>query len=96
MSDYVLGGRRLGSITSALSAGASGMSGWLLLALPGAFYAFGLNQIWMVLGLIIGAYVNWTVVAGRLRRYTEAAGNALTIPDYLENRFHDRSRLREL
>ena len=70
LSDFVIGGRRLGGVVTALSAGASGMSGWLLLGLPGAFYLLGLNQIWMAIGLTIGAYVNWTVVAPRLRRFT--------------------------
>lgn len=92
LSDFVLGGRRLGGIVAALSAGASGMSGWLLLALPGAFYLLGLNQIWMVIGLSIGAYINWSVVAPRLRRFTEQANNSLTLSDYFEARFDDRSR----
>lgn len=93
LSDYILGGRRLGSGVAALSAGASDMSGWLLLGLPGALYASGMNQIWIAIGLTIGAYLNWQFVARRLRVYTEHAGNSLTIPDYLENRFHDRSKL---
>ena len=65
LSDFVLGGRRLGAVVTALSAGASGMSGWLLLALPGTFYLLGLNQLWMAIGLSIGAYINWSVVAPR-------------------------------
>ena len=93
LSDFVIGGRRLGGVVTALSAGASGMSGWLLLGLPGAFYLLGLNQIWMAIGLTIGAYVNWTVVAPRLRRFTELAGNALTLSDCFEVRFDDGSRL---
>lgn len=93
LSDYVLGGRRLSGAVVALSAGASGMSGWLLLALPGALYTFGLAQVWMAIGLSVGAYLNWTFVAARLRRYTAAVGDALTLSDYLENRFDDRSRL---
>ena len=93
LSDFVIGGRRLGGLVTALSAGASGMSGWLLLGLPGAFYALGLTQVWMVIGLTIGAYVNWTVVAGRLRRVSQRAGNALTLSAYFEHRFDDRSRL---
>lgn len=92
LSDFVLGGRRLGGVVTALSAGASGMSGWLLLALPGAFYLFGLNQIWMAIGLTVGAYLNWTIVAPRLRLFTERANNALTLSDYFEARFDDRSR----
>ena len=96
LSDYVLGGRRLGGCIAALSAGASGMSGWLLLGLPGAIFAHGLNQVWIAIGLSIGAYLNWTLVAGRLRRFSERAGNALTLSDYLEFRFDDRSRLLRL
>jgi sodium/proline symporter len=91
--DYILGGRRLGPAVAALSAGAADMSGWLLLGLPGAVYAFGFNQLWMPIGLTIGAYLNWQILAPRLRRYTALAGDSLTLPDYLENRFHDRSRL---
>jgi sodium/proline symporter len=93
LSDFVLGGRRLGAIVTALSAGASGMSGWLLLGLPGAFYLLGLNQIWIAIGLSIGAYLNWTIVAPRLRRFSERADNALTLSDYFEVRFDDESRL---
>ena len=93
LSDFVLGGRRLGGIVTALSAGASGMSGWLLLGLPGALYLLGLNQIWIAIGLSIGAYLNWTIVSPRLRRFTERADNALTLSDYFEARFDDHSRL---
>jgi sodium/proline symporter len=92
LPDYILGGRRLGPVVAALSAGASDMSGWLLLGLPGAVYAFGLNQIWIAVGLTVGAYLNWRLVAPRLRRYTEVASDALTLPGYLESRFLDRSR----
>ncbi len=93
LSDYILGGRNLGSGVTALSAGASDMSGWLLLGLPGAVYAFGLNQIWIAVGLTIGAYLNWQFVARKLRKYTEIASDAITLPDYLEYRFYDKSRL---
>jgi sodium/proline symporter len=93
LADFVLGGRRLSGIVAAISAGASGMSGWLLLGLPGAFYLFGLNQIWIAVGLSIGAYVNWTIVAPRLRRLSERADNALTLSDYFEARFDDQTRL---
>ena len=92
LSDYILGGRKLGSGVAALSAGASDMSGWLLLGLPGAVYAFGLNQIWIAVGLSIGAYLNWQFVARKLRRYTEIARDAITLPDYFEFRFYDKSR----
>lgn len=93
LSDYILGGRKLGSGVAALSAGASDMSGWLLLGLPGAVYAFGLNQIWIAIGLSIGAYLNWQFVARKLRKYTEVASDAITLPDYLEFRFYDKSRM---
>jgi sodium/proline symporter len=93
LEDFVLGGRRLGSGVAGLSAGASDMSGWLLLGLPGALYLAGLNQIWIGVGLAVGAYLNWRFVARRLRIYTEIAGNAITLPDYLENRFRDGTKL---
>ncbi len=93
LSDYVLGGRRLGPGVAALSAGASDMSGWLLLGLPGAVYAAGLGELWIGVGLVAGAFLNWVFVAGRLRRFTERAKDSLTIPDFLENRFGDTSRL---
>jgi sodium/proline symporter len=92
LSDYILGGRGLGPGVAALSAGASDMSGWLLLGLPGALYAAGMNQIWIAVGLTIGAYLNWQFVAKRLRVYTEVAQDAITIPDYLDNRFRDTSK----
>ena len=93
LKDYILGGRQLGGGVAALSAGASDMSGWLMLGLPGAIYASGLNQVWIAIGLVAGALLNWRFVARRLRRYTERAGDALTLPDYFENRFGDRSRV---
>lgn len=93
LSDYILGGRKLGSLVAALSAGASDMSGWLLLGLPGYAYVAGLEAIWIGLGLLIGIWCNWKLVAARLRRYTELAGNSLTLPDFFEQRFQDNSRL---
>jgi sodium/proline symporter len=93
LSDYILGGRGLSPAVAALSAGASDMSGWLLLGLPGAMYAGGMSNIWIAIGLSIGAYLNWQFVAKRLRKYTEKAGDAITLPDYLENRFNDTSRV---
>ncbi|MFC4323983.1 sodium/proline symporter PutP [Litchfieldia salsa] len=93
LSDYVLGGRRLGPGVAALSAGASDMSSWLLLGLPGAVYiSGGMNQIWIAVGLTVGAYLNWQFVAGRLRSYTEVANDSITIPDFFENRFKDTSK----
>ena len=91
--DYILGGRSLGSYVTALSAGASDMSGWLLLGLPGALYLGGVSEAWIALGLIAGAWCNWRFVAGPLRLYTERTRNALTLPDYFTHRFADRSKL---
>lgn len=93
LSDYILGGRRLGSWVTALSAQASDMSGWLLLGLPGYAYLAGVESVWLAVGLLAGTYLNWRLVAGRLRRYTEAAGDALTLSDYLEHRFADASHM---
>ncbi len=93
LSDYVLGGRSLGPGVAALSAGASDMSSWLLLGLPGAAYASGLGSIWLAIGLTIGAYLNWRFVASRLRAYTEVSNDSITVPDFFENRFKDKSRV---
>ena len=93
LSDYILGGRSLGSVVTALSAGASDMSGWLLMGLPGAVYMSGLSEGWIAIGLIVGAYLNWLLVAGRLRVQTEHNGDALTLPDYFSGRFEDSSGL---
>lgn len=87
MQDYLLGGRNLGSWTAALSAGASDMSGWLLLGLPGYAYASGLESVWIAVGLLIGTWMNWQLVATRLREQTQAAGNALTLPEFLSRRY---------
>ncbi|WP_407657834.1 sodium/proline symporter PutP [Marinobacter bohaiensis] len=93
LSDYVLGGRSLGPMPSALSAGASDMSGWLLLGLPGYAYAAGYEAIWIAVGLLVGTWLNWLIVARRLRTYSLAAGDSLTLPSYFENRFEDKSRI---
>ncbi|MET0088507.1 MAG: sodium/proline symporter PutP [Candidatus Thiodiazotropha sp.] len=93
LSDFVLGGRQLGSWVAAISASASDMSGWLLLGLPGYAYLSGLEAIWIALGLWIGTWLNWRWVAARLRHASEVADNALTLPEYLSNRFADRSGL---
>ncbi|MEV7529178.1 sodium/proline symporter PutP [Agrococcus sediminis] len=90
--DYMLAGRDLHPATAALSAGASDMSGWLLMGLPGAIFAAGLIEAWIAIGLTIGAYLNWKLVAPRLRAYTEVARNSITIPSFFENRLRDRSR----
>jgi len=85
--EYTLGGRNLPPAVAALSAGASDMSGWLLLGLPGALFASGLIEAWIGIGLFIGALINWIVVAPRLREQTERYDNALTVPQFLANRF---------
>ncbi|CAM2898646.1 sodium:solute symporter family transporter [Helicobacter burdigaliensis] len=87
--DYFLGGRTLGPVVSALSAGASDMSGWLLMGLPGALYASGLVESYIAIGLSIGALLNWSFVAKRLRIYTSVIADSITIPDYFETRFDD-------
>jgi sodium/proline symporter len=92
LSDYILGGRRLGSAVTALSAGASDMSGWLLLGLPGYAYAAGLEAGWIALGLLVGTYLNWRLVAAPLREHTARLDDALTLPDFLERRFGDNTR----
>lgn len=74
LDDYMLAGRKLGALPTALSAGASDMSGWLLMGLPGALYVSGLVELWIAVGLTLGAWLNWTYVAPRLRTYTQVAG----------------------
>jgi sodium/proline symporter len=92
VSEFMLGGRNLPPAVAALSAGASDMSGWMLMGLPGAVYLGGFSAVWIAVGLTIGAWANYRLVAPRLRAYTEIADDAVTIPDYLEKRFEDRSR----
>ncbi len=96
LDDYILGGRKLGPLVTALSVGASDMSGWLLLGLPGAIYLSGISEIWIGIGLLIGAYLNWFFVSKPLRIYSSHANNSLTLPDYFENRFQDKSRILRL
>ncbi|WP_455206972.1 sodium/proline symporter PutP, partial [Kaarinaea lacus] len=93
LSDYILGGRRLSSWVAALSACASDMSGWLLLGLPGYAYAAGLEAGWIAIGLLMGTYLNWRLVATRLRLYSVIAGNSQTLPEFFEQRFHDNTHL---
>jgi sodium/proline symporter len=93
LEDYMLGGRKLSPGVAALSAGASDMSGWLLMGLPGAIFVSGLGKAWIVIGLVIGAYCNWKFVAPRLRTYTELANNSITVPSFFENRLKDTTRL---
>ncbi len=96
ISDYVLGGRTLGPGVTALSAGASDMSGWLLLGLPGAIYLSGLTEAWIVVGLLLGAWANWHLVAGPLRRASAAADDALTLPELLSRILREGSDSRTL
>lgn len=87
--DYFLGGRNLGGWTAALSAQASDMSGWLLMGLPGSVYLAGSGEVWIAVGLLIGTILNWYIVSARLRKYTIASGNSLTIPSFFQNRYRD-------
>ena len=92
--EYFLGGRGLGPWLTALSAEASDMSGWLLMGLPGVAYFTGASDaMWTAIGLAIGTYLNWKFVAKRLRKYSEKAGNAITVPDFFSNRFHDTKHI---
>ena len=91
LSDYVLGGRNLGPIPSALSAGASDMSGWLLMGLPGYAMSAGYGSFWLAGGLLVGTWLNWLLVAQRLRVYSQRADDALTLPAFFEKRFEDNS-----
>ena len=93
LSGYLLGGRNLNPLVAAISAGASDMSGWLLMGLPGAAYLAGYSAGWIGIGLVVGTWFNWTFVAKRFRVYTEVAGDSITISDYFENRFKDDSRI---
>ena len=93
LSDYVLGGRNLGPVPSALSAGASDMSGWLLLGLPGYAMAAGYGSFWLAGGLLMGTWLNWLLVAQRLRVYSQQADDALTLPAFFEKRFQDNSHI---
>lgn len=92
--DYFLGGRNLGAWTAAISAEASDMSGWLLMALPGTFYLTGTGDIWVAVGLLIGTILNWFFVSVRLRKYTIASQNSLTIPSFFDNRFRSKGVLK--
>ena len=91
LGDYYLGGRKMNKWVVALSAQASDMSGWLLMGLPGAVYLSGFSEAWIGIGLGVGTYLNWKIVAQRLRKYSQAAGDSITIPDFISNRFHDKT-----
>ena len=91
LGDYYLGGRRMNKWVVALSAQASDMSGWLLMGLPGAIFVGGFSEAWIGIGLLIGTYLNWKIVAYRLRCYSQKCGDSITIPDFICNRFRDRT-----
>jgi SSS family solute:Na+ symporter/sodium/proline symporter len=93
VAGYMLGGRSLSPSVAALSAGASDMSGWMLMGLPGAMYLSGISSLWIAIGLVLGAFLNYLIVAPRLRTYTEVANDSITLPDFFENRFNDNSHL---
>lgn len=90
--EYFLGNRGMNGWVSALSAGASDMSAWILMGLPGSIYLFGVGQVWIVVGLLIGTFLAWIFIAPRLRRYSIAADDAITIPQFLTNRFRTGKR----
>ena len=89
--EYFLGGRRMGPFVTAMSAQASDMSGWLLMGFPGSIFAFGMGQVWIGIGLALGTAANWIFVATRLRRFSKASGDSITLPQYLTNRFASKS-----
>ena len=93
-NEYFLGGRSLGPWVTAMSAEASDMSGWLLMGLPGVAYWCGVSDaIWTAIGLAVGTYLNWLIVSKRLRRYSERAGQSITLPEFFSNRFHEKSKV---
>ena len=93
-ADFYLGGRKLGPLVTAMSAEASDMSSWLLMGLPGLAYLTGIADAgWTAIGLAIGTYVNWKIVAKRIRRYTHVAGNSITLPSFFSNRYRDSRRI---
>ena len=93
-SDFYLGGRSLGPLVTAMSAEASDMSGWLLMGLPAVALMGGLAEAtWTAIGLAIGTYFNWLLVSKRLRRYSVRANNAITLPDFFSNRFHEKKKV---
>ena len=92
--EYFLGGRSLGPWVTAMSAEASDMSGWLLMGLPGVAYWCGVSDAaWTAIGLAVGTYLNWLIVSKRLRRYSEKAGESITLPEFFSNRFHEKSKV---
>lgn len=91
--EFLIGGRKLGAAVTALSAGAADMSGWLLMGLPGAMYFSGISSAWIAIGLTIGAYLNYVIIAPRLRVYTEVAQNSITLPVFFQNRYKDKTQV---
>ncbi|MDR1753586.1 MAG: sodium/proline symporter [Eubacterium sp.] len=89
--EYFLGGRKMNSWVTAISAQASDMSGWLLMGLPGSILAIGMGEVWIAVGLLIGTTLNWIFTAPRLRKFSKAAGDSITVPEYLSNRFLTKS-----
>ncbi len=89
ISDYMLGSRGMNPYVTALSAQASDMSGWLLMGLPGALYLVGMSEVWLGVGLALGSYISWLIIAKRLRNYTYVSGDSITLPEFFENRFKD-------
>ena len=94
--DYFLGGRKMGSWVAALSASASDMSAWLLMGLPGSVLAYGMGKVWIAIGLLIGTTLNWQFTAPRLRKFSKAANDSITIPQYLTNRFQSKHLLLQI
>ncbi len=91
--EYFLGGRGMGPFVTAMSAQASDMSGWLLMGFPGSIFAFGMGQVWIGIGLALGTALNWILVATRLRRFSQASNDSITLPQYLTNRFASKNPL---
>lgn len=93
---FFLGGRAMGPWVTAMSAEASDMSAWLLMGLPGSILAFGFGQVWIGIGLALGTAANWIITAKRLRKFSKAAGDSITVPQYLSNRFKTKSKLLQI
>jgi sodium/proline symporter len=93
LSDYFIGGRQLNAWVAALSAHASDMSGWLFMGFVGAVYSLNTGELWIIPGLTLGTFLGWILVAKRLRRYSIISNYSITIPEFLENRFRDSSRI---
>ena len=94
VDDFYLGGRKLGPFVTAMSAEASDMSSWLLMGLPGVAYLTGVaDAAWTAIGLAFGTYINWLIVAKRIRRYSYVAGNSITVPEFFSKRYHDNKNI---